>query len=76
MSVLILVTVTVVPPSERMARLGEGIFGAFVCALFMYIGVRVFRVSKQELRDAAVQLARRRDQLELWVNKSSGREDV
>jgi Ca2+/Na+ antiporter len=76
MSVLTLVTAMMLPASERMTRLGEGIFFVLVCALFMYLGIRAVRVSRQELRDAPAQLAQRRDQFETWVNKSSGREDV
>lgn len=68
--------VAVVAPIERATKLGEGLAGVLFCSLFLYLGIRAVRVSKQELRDAPKQLARRRDQLEAWINKPRRREDV
>lgn len=76
MSVLTLVTAFSGPATERVTRFSEAVFGALVCALLFYIGGRVLRVSKQELRNGPAQLAHRRDQLEAWINKSRRDEDV
>ena len=58
-SVLTLITALFAPTSERMVRFSEGVFGSLICALFFYLGMRVIRVSKQELREAPAQLASR-----------------
>jgi len=68
--------VAIFAPAERTAQLSEGLLGVVFCALFLYLGIRAVRVSKKELRDSPKQLARRRDQLEAWINKSRRREDV
>jgi hypothetical protein len=57
------------PSSERISLLLQSVGFGFICALFLYFGVRMISINKRKLQLETEKLSERREQLEAWINK-------